>query len=440
MEAAFDSDFSDVRLRVPGDTARFEALAMARGDEIHLQTGAFDPHSASGLALLGHELAHIVQQRQGRVRGAGNINADPGLEAEADRAGQAASRGANANLGGAGQGRAVSSAVDAPVQRVWAKIVDGKVKYDVVAPKTDFNKPLQGYTWMTESEFVSFKNSGKRHESNKVTDRTTGTNFYTKDDTDYFTDKTMKTKAVTPPNKSDLIDRRRADRSGQAISLYDVTSYKDAKKHETKDDKMEHDHLPSGQSRKKNDPSHAQDAYNEALAIEIRGNKHGDGSDHKLFSPTYGGRQQKTDSVILPPSTGTGSVGAIKKVKGGTTNTPATTTHSASRPELDAKYPGAAYFRDTDTMLQKTEDTSLSRDKTDQIKQLGGYRYLYKQNVKEGVIEPKDEGFAPQSGYDALTAKGVTYETKKDPFSNTERSQGSLIDEMLNTHLAKRAK
>ncbi|NJK46044.1 MAG: DUF4157 domain-containing protein [Pleurocapsa sp. SU_196_0] len=438
MEAAFESDFSEVRLRIPGDTAHFEALAMARGEEIHLQPGAFDPHSASGLALLGHELAHVVQQRQGRVPGAGGVNADPGLEAEAtDHAGRAVSRGSRANLGSAAQGNPVSGAVSSPVQRVWAKIVDGKVNYDVVAPQTDINKPLQGYTWMTESEFVTFKNAGKRHASNKLTDKTTGTNYFTKDNTTYYTDKQMKTQAVNAPVATNLIDRRRTDRTNSSIELYDVATYKEAKKHEQTGDRMEHDHVPSGQSRKEANPKlNESDVYNDALAIEIRGRNHADDSDHAKSSPTYGGRQQKMDTVNV--NLGTATTTSAKKSKVPVPTTPTIQPEKNNRPTTDAQHPGAAYYRDVDTMLTKT--TLPARGKTDQLQQIGAYRQLYKQNIKKGVIDPKTTGYAPQTGYDAIDGEGVTFETKKDPLSNTDRSQGSLIDEMLNSHLAKRAK
>ncbi|MBK9034966.1 MAG: DUF4157 domain-containing protein [Myxococcales bacterium] len=55
--------------------------------------GQYDPESQAGRELIGHELAHVVQQRQGRVavtsqvRGIA-INDAPGLEQEADALGQ----------------------------------------------------------------------------------------------------------------------------------------------------------------------------------------------------------------------------------------------------------------------------------------------------------------------------------------------------------------
>jgi len=68
------------------------ALAFTLGEELHFAPGLYDPESREGVALLGHELTHVVQQRDGRVAnpyGQGvAIVQDPALEAEADRMGQ----------------------------------------------------------------------------------------------------------------------------------------------------------------------------------------------------------------------------------------------------------------------------------------------------------------------------------------------------------------
>jgi len=91
MEGAFDTDFSDVRLQRDSATARgLGARALAQGSQLHFAPGAWAPGSATGRTLIAHELAHVVQQRAGRVRGqrlAGGValNDDPVLEREADR-------------------------------------------------------------------------------------------------------------------------------------------------------------------------------------------------------------------------------------------------------------------------------------------------------------------------------------------------------------------
>ena len=87
MEAALGADFADVRLHESGAAPAMRAEAFAQGSDIHLAPG----HGEPGAELLGHELAHVVQQRAGRVAPAGGaLVVDPALEAEADAAGQRA--------------------------------------------------------------------------------------------------------------------------------------------------------------------------------------------------------------------------------------------------------------------------------------------------------------------------------------------------------------
>jgi len=71
------------------------ALAYAQGNEVHFAPGQFKPDNQAGQELIGHELAHVVQQRAGRVKattqakGIG-VNDDKGLEREADDMGRKA--------------------------------------------------------------------------------------------------------------------------------------------------------------------------------------------------------------------------------------------------------------------------------------------------------------------------------------------------------------
>lgn len=94
MEAFFQADFSSVRVH-EGPTARgIGALAFTLGEEIHFAPGWYEPASREGIELIGHELAHVMQQRKGRVnnpygRGVAIVQ-DPELEAEAERMGQRA--------------------------------------------------------------------------------------------------------------------------------------------------------------------------------------------------------------------------------------------------------------------------------------------------------------------------------------------------------------
>lgn len=109
MEAAFGADFSAVRVHEDGLAEANGAKAFAEGTDLHFAPGHYDPESEAGLALIGHELAHVVQQSQGRVaggQGKGGVNADPGLEAEADDLGQRAARGEQVARAGAVGGAA----------------------------------------------------------------------------------------------------------------------------------------------------------------------------------------------------------------------------------------------------------------------------------------------------------------------------------------------
>ena len=94
MEAAFGADFSTVRVHVGPQAERIGAIAFTLGSDIYFAPGRFQPDTAPGRQLLGHELAHVLQQRQGRVRnptGAGvAVVHDRALEAEADRMGHRA--------------------------------------------------------------------------------------------------------------------------------------------------------------------------------------------------------------------------------------------------------------------------------------------------------------------------------------------------------------
>lgn len=118
MERAFESSFADVRFHAGSAVAaRIGAQALTAGSDIHVAPGAPRAGPAAE-ALIGHELAHVVQQRQGRVAptaqaGGMPLNLDRRLEREADEQGTRAGRGEHA--GGlaagpvAGQPRAVAA-------------------------------------------------------------------------------------------------------------------------------------------------------------------------------------------------------------------------------------------------------------------------------------------------------------------------------------------
>jgi hypothetical protein len=70
MEAAFSADFSDVRVHEGGHAGAVGARAYAQGSELHFAPGQYRPGTPEGDRLIGHELTHVLQQRDGRVPGA----------------------------------------------------------------------------------------------------------------------------------------------------------------------------------------------------------------------------------------------------------------------------------------------------------------------------------------------------------------------------------
>jgi len=96
MEGAFNTRFSDVRLYPnSGKAIDVGSLAYTKGSDIHFAPGEFNADSLSGQKLLGHELTHVMQQREGRVKPTGSINGlplsdSPSLEKEADVVGKKA--------------------------------------------------------------------------------------------------------------------------------------------------------------------------------------------------------------------------------------------------------------------------------------------------------------------------------------------------------------
>ncbi len=116
---ALGIDARGVRVHESPVTSELGARAFAFGEDVWFAPGEFAPSTPEGLALIGHEVTHVQQQRDGRVaapQGKGApINADAGLEAEADRGG------ARLAAFGGGAGLAVTASAPArgaAIQRV----------------------------------------------------------------------------------------------------------------------------------------------------------------------------------------------------------------------------------------------------------------------------------------------------------------------------------
>ncbi len=92
MESFFETDLSAVRVHVGPEAPAIGALAFTLGTDIYFAPGQYQPDTPQGHELLGHELTHVLQQREGRVAnpfGDGTaVVQDRSLEDEADRMGR----------------------------------------------------------------------------------------------------------------------------------------------------------------------------------------------------------------------------------------------------------------------------------------------------------------------------------------------------------------
>jgi hypothetical protein len=92
MERVLGRDLADVRIHTDGAPARevdrIGAAAMTRGNDVTFAEGRYAPGTPLGDALLAHELAHTLQQRDGDHR----VRSRAALERSADRSASAALR------------------------------------------------------------------------------------------------------------------------------------------------------------------------------------------------------------------------------------------------------------------------------------------------------------------------------------------------------------
>lgn len=101
MESRFGEDFSQVRIhtnnQASSDARKQNALAYTVGQDIVFDSGQYRPNEMTGRAMLAHELAHTVQQRQAQHT---DVTTDiSALEQRADNAAVAVLQGQQVNVG-----------------------------------------------------------------------------------------------------------------------------------------------------------------------------------------------------------------------------------------------------------------------------------------------------------------------------------------------------
>jgi len=94
MENAFEAKFEEIRVDASsGEASRLGVRSFSRGNTLYFAPGLYSPESQAGRQLIGHELTHVVQRRQGRV-----ATDDPLLDAEAELCGNMVSAGGKAPI------------------------------------------------------------------------------------------------------------------------------------------------------------------------------------------------------------------------------------------------------------------------------------------------------------------------------------------------------
>ena len=118
-----------MRVHVGPQAERIGAIAFTIGSDIYFAPGRYQPDTVYGRQLLGHELAHVVQQRAGRAR-----NASPFFRTRHSRPKPTASAGVSPRIGVAAQGKMQPAAAQssAPV-RISPPISAGAGTYRLIA-------------------------------------------------------------------------------------------------------------------------------------------------------------------------------------------------------------------------------------------------------------------------------------------------------------------
>ncbi len=156
MENSFSQDFSNVNIHKDSSSAQdIHAKAYAQGNDIHFAPGEYDPSSKAGHELIGHELTHVVQQKQGKVnsstinRKSLAITQETEFEKEADEAGKLASEGKNVEI--SLQAPVSTQMKDDKDEKPLWKEVDDPVNY-LISSKDAFIREIK------DNDFISTEN------------------------------------------------------------------------------------------------------------------------------------------------------------------------------------------------------------------------------------------------------------------------------------------
>jgi hypothetical protein len=137
FQNSFGHDFSSVRVhtdeRAAASAAALSARAYTIGSHVVFGRGEYAPGTSNGRQLLGHELAHVVQQSRGGT--SAPAGQDPSLEAAADHAANLASQGAPVKVAG-------SSAVGIACKTLFEEFTKGKYAWGLLKAAIEHTRPV----------------------------------------------------------------------------------------------------------------------------------------------------------------------------------------------------------------------------------------------------------------------------------------------------------
>jgi hypothetical protein len=111
IQTSLGADLSDVAIHIGPEPLHIGAAAFAHGADLYFAPGFYNPWTPAGELILVHELAHVIQQRGGRVEDAAGGVCNEELEAEANWTARRVLAGRRAWLAGRCAIHAFSSAV-----------------------------------------------------------------------------------------------------------------------------------------------------------------------------------------------------------------------------------------------------------------------------------------------------------------------------------------